>query len=78
MTANIEDLIYEILIERPASSETISVITHLPSNLIINKLKKMQKWGKIEPVTKKTVQIWGAKRVNTICGKCSQSPESES
>ena len=53
-----ELLVADILKGRPASAETISVITGLPSNYVLMKLRRLEKWGIVKPITKKEVIIW--------------------
>ena len=57
--SELEITITDILKGRPASAETISVITGLPSNLILMKLRKLEKWKVVKPITKKEMIIWG-------------------
>jgi len=57
-----EDVILDILKERPASAETISVITGMPTNYVLMKLQRMRRWGFVEKVTKKEVIMWGVPR----------------
>ena len=53
-----EEMVVDILKVRPASSETISTITGLPSNYVLMKLRRMEKWKIVKPITKKEVMIW--------------------
>lgn len=61
-----EIMVIDIIRDRPASAETISRITGLPTNYVLMKLNKMKKWKEIEPVTKKECIIWGIPRVNCV------------
>ncbi len=54
-----EIMVMDIMKDRPVSAETISVITGLRTNYIIMKLRRMQKWGIVKPITKKEVIMWG-------------------
>jgi len=54
-----EDMVMDIIKDRPASAETISVITGKPTNYVLMMLYRMKKFKIIEPVTKKEVIIWG-------------------
>ena len=49
-----------ILGKRPASSETISFLTGLNSNEVLMKLRRLEKWGLVKPITKKEMIIWKA------------------
>ncbi|NIO23004.1 MAG: hypothetical protein GTN38_03190 [Candidatus Aenigmarchaeota archaeon] len=53
-----EKMLRDILKERPVSVDTISAITGYPSNYIIMKLRRLQKWNEVKPVTKKEVTFW--------------------
>ncbi|MCX6818187.1 MAG: hypothetical protein NTU57_05015 [Candidatus Aenigmarchaeota archaeon] len=55
---DLESSIIDILRKRPASAETISHITGLPSNSIGMKLRRMEKWRIIRPITKREMLIW--------------------
>jgi len=57
--SDLEVSIIDILKERPASSETISNITGLPTNAILMKLRRMENWGILKPVTRRKMIIWG-------------------
>ncbi len=57
-----ETMILDIIKDRPASAETISVITGLPTNYVLMKLRRMEKWKLIEPVTKREVIFWAVPR----------------
>jgi len=56
-----ESVIMDLLKDRPASAETISVITGLPTNYILTKLRRMEKWGYVFVTTKKEVLMWSSK-----------------
>jgi hypothetical protein len=56
---DIETMILNIIKTRPCSAETISTITECPSNYVLMKLRRMEKWKIIKPITKKEVMIWG-------------------
>lgn len=49
----------EILKKRPASAETISAMTGYPINSVLMKLRRLESWGVVKPVTKKKMMIWG-------------------
>jgi predicted transcriptional regulator len=53
-----EIMVADILRERPASAETISVITGLPTNHVLMKLRRLENWKIVKPITKKEVIIW--------------------
>ena len=53
-----EKMILDIIKDRPASAETISVILSIPTNSVLMKLRKMEKWNLVRPVTKKEVIMW--------------------
>jgi hypothetical protein len=57
-----EAMALNIIKDRPASAETISVILGLPTNYVLMNLNRMKKWGLIEQVTKKEVMIWSTPR----------------
>lgn len=67
-----EIMVLDIIKDRPASAETISVITGLPTNYILMKLQKMKKWKLIEPVTKREVIFWAIPRDNDTLKKHSR------
>ncbi len=57
-----ETLVFDIMKDRPVSAETISVITGFHTNYVLMKLRRMEKWGLVEPVTKKEVMMWAPPR----------------
>ena len=70
-TIQFENTILDIINNQSVTAETISVITGMPMNYILNKLNKLEKWGVIERVTTKQMIIWGLPRKNQKRG---QSP----
>lgn len=49
----------EILKRKPASAETISALTGYPTNSVLMKLRRLESWGVVKPITKKKMIIWG-------------------
>ena len=55
---DLEISIHNILKTRPVSCETISYITGYPTNKILMKLRRMEKWKQVKQTTKKEVIFW--------------------
>jgi hypothetical protein len=53
-----EKMILGIIQDRPASAEGISLVTSIPTNTILMKLRKMEKWNLVKPVTRVNVIMW--------------------
>lgn len=54
-----EARVVEILSKRNVSSDTISFETGLNSNEVLVKLRRLEKWKIVKPLTKKNMIIWG-------------------
>ena len=61
-TIEFENTILGILEDNSVTAETISIITGMPVNYVLNKLNKMEKWRMVERVTRKPMVVWGLPR----------------
>ena len=61
-TPQIEDEMMSIIRDQPVTAETISVITGLPVNYVLNKLYKLEKYKVVERVTTRSMIVWGMPR----------------
>ena len=56
---DLETKIKTILSYRPCSIDTLSILTKSNSRDIIHKMRQLERWKIVKPVTKKYMIMWG-------------------